>query len=97
MQPLRLSQSALLVVDAQQGFTASCPLELPVPGGLEIVQQRHGNHYGKKGKKNRGQAVPQIASDIPDMVFAPAKGPATPAAPIEEAPAAAPESVDAAT
>src|SRR5207244_4089662 len=33
----RLHQSALLVVDAQRGFTSLCPAELPVPGGLEIV------------------------------------------------------------
>ena len=32
-------KSALLVVDAQQGFTTLCPQELPVPGGLEIVPQ----------------------------------------------------------
>ena len=32
-----LSESCLLVVDAQQGFTTLCPKELPVPGGLEIV------------------------------------------------------------
>lgn len=31
------NQSALLVVDVQQGFTSLCPDELPVPGGLEIV------------------------------------------------------------
>jgi nicotinamidase/pyrazinamidase len=31
------SQSALLVVDVQCGFTTLCPEELPVPGGLEIV------------------------------------------------------------
>jgi nicotinamidase/pyrazinamidase len=29
--------AALLVVDAQRGFTSLCPAELPVPGGLEIV------------------------------------------------------------
>lgn len=29
--------TGLIVVDAQQGFTALCPTELPVPGGLEIV------------------------------------------------------------
>jgi nicotinamidase/pyrazinamidase len=29
--------TALVVVDAQQGFTTLCPEELPVPGGLEIV------------------------------------------------------------
>jgi nicotinamidase/pyrazinamidase len=39
MAPIPLSQSALLVVDAQRGFTSLCPLELPVPGGLEIVPQ----------------------------------------------------------
>jgi nicotinamidase/pyrazinamidase len=31
------AKSALLVVDAQRGFTSLCPQELPVPGGLEIV------------------------------------------------------------
>jgi nicotinamidase/pyrazinamidase len=39
MHPLCLSESALLVVDAQRGFTTLCPAELPVPGGLEIVPQ----------------------------------------------------------
>src|SRR2546425_703838 len=34
---IRLQQSCLLVVDAQQGFTTLRPKELPVPGGLEIV------------------------------------------------------------
>src|SRR5438128_7264471 len=37
MDPIRLSESTLLVVDPQQGFTSLCPSELPVPGGLEIV------------------------------------------------------------
>jgi nicotinamidase/pyrazinamidase len=37
MKPTCLSESSLLVVDAQQGFTSLCPQELPVPGGLEIV------------------------------------------------------------
>jgi len=32
-----LHESALLVVDAQRGFTSLCPHELPVPDGLEIV------------------------------------------------------------
>jgi len=32
-----LGNSALLVVDAQRGFTTLCPQELPVPGGVEIV------------------------------------------------------------
>lgn len=32
-----LQRSGLLVVDVQRGFTALCPDELPVPGGLEIV------------------------------------------------------------
>lgn len=32
-----LEHSALLVVDAQQGFTTLCPAELPVPGGVEVV------------------------------------------------------------
>jgi nicotinamidase/pyrazinamidase len=39
MQLIRPSQSSLLVVDAQKGFTSLCPHELPVPGGLEIVPQ----------------------------------------------------------
>jgi nicotinamidase/pyrazinamidase len=39
MNALELSESALLVVDAQRGFTVLCPEELPVPGGLEIVPQ----------------------------------------------------------
>jgi nicotinamidase/pyrazinamidase len=34
---LDLSAASLLVVDAQRGFTALCPDELPVPGGVEIV------------------------------------------------------------
>ena len=33
MEPIRLHESALLVVDAQQGFTTLCPRELPIPGG----------------------------------------------------------------
>src|SRR5437764_6381218 len=37
MRSLLLSRSALLVVDAQRGFTTLCPDELPVPGGVEIV------------------------------------------------------------
>src|SRR2546422_5215523 len=37
MPPAPFSQSALLVVDVQRGFTELCPAELPVPGGLEIV------------------------------------------------------------
>src|SRR6516164_7530643 len=37
MEPIPLRSSALLVVDAQRGFTRLCPAELPVPGGLEIV------------------------------------------------------------
>jgi nicotinamidase/pyrazinamidase len=37
MEPLTLRQTCLLVVDAQQGFTALCPRELPVPGGVEII------------------------------------------------------------
>jgi nicotinamidase/pyrazinamidase len=37
MDSIQLSQTSLLVVDAQQGFTSLCPRELPVPGGLEIV------------------------------------------------------------
>jgi nicotinamidase/pyrazinamidase len=39
MNRVRLTESALLVVDAQRGFTTLCPAELPVPGGLEIVPQ----------------------------------------------------------
>ena len=31
------ARTALVVVDAQRGFTTLCPDELPVPGGLEIV------------------------------------------------------------
>ncbi|HVK11783.1 MAG TPA: isochorismatase family protein [Gemmataceae bacterium] len=34
---LDFSRAALVVVDAQQGFTALRPDELPVPGGAEIV------------------------------------------------------------
>jgi nicotinamidase/pyrazinamidase len=37
MQSIRLRDSALLVVDAQRGFSELCPDELPVPGGLAIV------------------------------------------------------------
>jgi nicotinamidase/pyrazinamidase len=37
MLPFTLADSALIVVDAQQGFSALCPNELPVPGALEIV------------------------------------------------------------
>jgi nicotinamidase/pyrazinamidase len=37
MQPIPLSESSLLLADAQRGFTTLCPQELPVPGGLEIV------------------------------------------------------------
>src|SRR3954453_21178302 len=37
MTPDRFNTAALLVVDAQRGFTTLCPDELPVPGGLEIV------------------------------------------------------------
>src|SRR5881227_3562303 len=37
MDLIRLHRSALLVVDAQRGFTTLCPDELLVPGGLEIV------------------------------------------------------------
>jgi nicotinamidase/pyrazinamidase len=39
MNPLHLSESVLLVVDAQRGFTTLGPAELPVPGGLGIVPQ----------------------------------------------------------
>jgi nicotinamidase/pyrazinamidase len=37
MNPVQMNASALLVVDAQRGFTELCPDELPVPGGLAIV------------------------------------------------------------
>jgi nicotinamidase/pyrazinamidase len=37
MPTLPLATTALLVVDAQRGFTDLCPSELPVPGGLGIV------------------------------------------------------------
>jgi nicotinamidase/pyrazinamidase len=37
MRTVSLSQSALLVVDVQRGFSPLCPAELPVPGALEIV------------------------------------------------------------
>jgi len=37
MQSIHLKTASLLVVDAQQGFTELCPLELPIPGGLQIV------------------------------------------------------------
>jgi nicotinamidase/pyrazinamidase len=37
MDPIRLRETGLLVVDVQRGFTSLCPNELPVPGGLEIV------------------------------------------------------------
>ena len=37
MTPLDLSHTALLVVDAQRGFSELCPAELPVPGALAIV------------------------------------------------------------
>jgi nicotinamidase/pyrazinamidase len=37
MPPIQVRESALLVVDVQQGFTTLCPHELPVPCALEIV------------------------------------------------------------
>jgi nicotinamidase/pyrazinamidase len=37
MEPIRSRSAALLVADAQQGFTTLRPAELPMPGGLEIV------------------------------------------------------------
>jgi nicotinamidase/pyrazinamidase len=37
MEPIHRGSAALLVVDAQCGFTELCPEELPVPGGLAIV------------------------------------------------------------
>src|SRR5881396_1723252 len=33
-----LSRSALLVIDAQRGFSELCPDELPVPGALAVVE-----------------------------------------------------------
>lgn len=35
--PVDFTRFALIVVDAQRGFTSHCPDELPVPGGAEIV------------------------------------------------------------
>jgi nicotinamidase/pyrazinamidase len=35
--PFDTTRTALIVVDAQRGFTTLCPNELPVPGGVEIV------------------------------------------------------------
>ncbi len=37
MDSVKLSESVLLVVDAQRGFTDLCPEELPIAGGKEIV------------------------------------------------------------
>jgi nicotinamidase/pyrazinamidase len=37
MKSIHFNESALLVVDAQCGFTELCPEELPVKGGLAIV------------------------------------------------------------
>ena len=37
MEPLTLRTAALLVVDAQRGFTELHPEELPVPGGVAVV------------------------------------------------------------
>ncbi len=37
MLPIDFRSAALLVVDAQTGFTDLCPDELPVPGGLTVV------------------------------------------------------------
>lgn len=39
MATIPLDHSALLVVDAQQGFSPICPAELPIPGALDIVPQ----------------------------------------------------------
>lgn len=39
MERINLATTALLVVDAQCGFTELCPDELPVPGGTAIVPQ----------------------------------------------------------
>lgn len=38
MNPFSFSTSSLLVVDVQRGFTELCPAELPVPGGLKVVE-----------------------------------------------------------
>ncbi|MER3416343.1 MAG: nicotinamidase [Gemmataceae bacterium] len=38
MEPFSLSSAALLVVDAQRGFSPLCPAELPVPDALSIVE-----------------------------------------------------------
>jgi nicotinamidase/pyrazinamidase len=37
MNPIRLQETSVLVVDAQCGFSPLCPNELPVPGAMEIV------------------------------------------------------------
>lgn len=37
MRDFDFATAALLVVDAQRGFSELCPAELPVPGALEIV------------------------------------------------------------
>lgn len=37
MNSLALRDAAIVVVDAQQGFTELCQAELPVPGGLGVV------------------------------------------------------------
>ncbi len=37
MNAIRPNETALLVVDVQQGFTELCPDELPVPGGTTII------------------------------------------------------------
>jgi nicotinamidase/pyrazinamidase len=39
---MKWTRTALIVVDAQRGFTTLCPEELPVPGGLEIVRDVNG-------------------------------------------------------
>lgn len=37
MLPCSIQHSALIAVDAQQGFSTLCPKELPIPGALAIV------------------------------------------------------------
>ena len=37
MENQHIGECTLLVVDLQCGFTTLCPDELPVPGGLDIV------------------------------------------------------------
>lgn len=39
MLPCSMQESALIVVDAQRGFSPLCPAELPIPDALTIVPQ----------------------------------------------------------